>query len=69
MTQDNLNDIPDGFGFCGECAQIRYTCDIGTCQSCGKNTASGLFDRCRLCAFRELKCMACGKDLSAPDDD
>ena len=50
------------------CANEMHTCDMGSCQNCGENTASGEMKLCAKCADEMECCQFCGAKAIAPSE-
>lgn len=61
-------DAPPRAVLCRECKGKAFTADVGVCQSCGADTASGAFELCPMCALRKGVCQACQKPLGGPEE-
>ncbi|MEK7867627.1 MAG: alpha/beta fold hydrolase [Planctomycetota bacterium] len=59
---------PPKQALCPECNGKAFTADVGVCEDCGADTASGAFELCPKCAFTKGLCQACGKPLAGPEE-
>ena len=48
---------------CSDCADGVYTCDIGTCENCGRGTSSGALTLCNSCGCKLKECQCCRKKI------
>lgn len=48
---------------CEKCRGKAYTADVGRCQECGRDTASGAFRLCQVCSAKLGRCECCGERL------